>query len=252
VKSNAVRWQNKKKMKTEIYIDGLKLLNKNQIEVLRILYYSPKHSCTAKDLAKILNYKSYHGVNNIIGAIGKKFAEIDNSEIKHYYYRNRKCPAYFELIGPYTEYGWEMKTALCQALEKTNIISEKDLLAYTEDKLSTELFDLDPEYFFSEGKVVQDSVNKYERSSRARKICINHHGAKCTICGFDFSEKYGKIAEGYIQIHHLIAISEIKEEYKIDPIKDLIPVCANCHAVIHLSKPHYSIEEVKHLLKKAT
>ncbi|MEI8372579.1 MAG: hypothetical protein WCJ35_07065 [Planctomycetota bacterium] len=35
------------------------------------------------------------------------------------------------------------------------------------------------------------------------------------------------------------------KEYKVDPVNDLRPVCANCHAILHRLKPAYSIDEVK-------
>lgn len=31
----------------------------------------------------------------------------------------------------------------------------------------------------------------------------------------------------------LLPISEIGEKYVVDPVRDLIPVCPNCHAAIH-------------------
>jgi predicted HNH restriction endonuclease len=68
------------------------------------------------------------------------------------------------------------------------------------------------------------------------------------VCGFNFGAAYGGSAEGYIHVHHLKPLASIGEEYVIDPIKDLRPVCANCHAVIHLRQPPYSIEEVNVML----
>jgi predicted HNH restriction endonuclease len=46
-------------------------------------------------------------------------------------------------------------------------------------------------------------------------------------------------------------LASVGEEYVIDPIKDLRPLCPNCHAVIHLRQPPYSIEEVKTMLHDA-
>jgi hypothetical protein len=77
-------------------------------------------------------------------------------------------------------------------------------------------------------------VNRYERSKTGRDACIAHYGAKCMVCGFDFGQVYGDIGEGFIHVHHLVALSEIDEEYKLDPIKDLRPVCPNCHAMLHM------------------
>ena len=59
-----------------------------------------------------------------------------------------------------------------------------------------------------------------------------------------FSERPGHPPDGFIHVHHLRQLSEIRKEYLVDPIKDLRPVCPNCHAVLHLRNPAYSIEEV--------
>lgn len=101
-----------------------------------------------------------------------------------------------------------------------------------------------------EGSVKTIAINAYERNIKARKKCIEYYGAVCSVCGFDFSKYYGKEFEGLIHVHHLIPLSEIASEYIIDPIKDLRPVCPNCHLIIH-SKPNgtYSIEEVRKMIK---
>jgi len=102
---------------------------------------------------------------------------------------------------------------------------------------------------FREGATSQVLTNTYERSSVARQKCIAHYGTICSICGFDFSEMYGKVGDGLIHIHHLTPLSDIGQEYEVDPIRDLRPVCPNCHAVIHSRKPPYSIQEVKDFLR---
>jgi predicted HNH restriction endonuclease len=68
------------------------------------------------------------------------------------------------------------------------------------------------------------------------------------VCGFNFGAAYGELAEGFIHVHHIRPLSEIGEEYKVDPISDLRPVCPNCHAIIHLGGETRSIEEVKQLV----
>jgi hypothetical protein len=60
-----------------------------------------------------------------------------------------------------------------------------------------------------------------------RARCIRRWGAACCVCGFDFALKYGSIGEGYIHVHHLRPLSEIGEEYLLNPEEDLRPVCAN-------------------------
>ena len=70
------------------------------------------------------------------------------------------------------------------------------------------------------------------------------------LCGFDFGLTYGEVGHGFIHSHHLRELSDIGEQYVIDPINDLRPVCPNCHAIIHKRKPPYSIDEVKVLLQQ--
>ena len=102
----------------------------------------------------------------------------------------------------------------------------------------------------SEGAKKQITVNAYERNPKARQECIKHYGVKCIICGFDFEEKYKEIGKGFIHVHHVKPLSEVNEKYEVNPIKDLIPVCPNCHAMIHKKKPAYSIEDIQSLLVK--
>lgn len=102
---------------------------------------------------------------------------------------------------------------------------------------------------FIEGAVRQVLVNAYERDPNARKRCIEVHGTICCICTFDFAAKHGEVAKGFIHVHHLRPLSEIGQEYVVDPVKDLRPVCPNCHAVLHRRIPAYSIEEVRAFLR---
>lgn len=101
----------------------------------------------------------------------------------------------------------------------------------------------------TEGAVKTVRMNIYERNSYARKKCIKYHGCKCAVCNFDFQQIYGEVGSGFIHVHHLLEISEIKKEYEINYKTDLIPICPNCHAMIHKRKPAYTIEELKTIMK---
>jgi predicted HNH restriction endonuclease len=101
---------------------------------------------------------------------------------------------------------------------------------------------------FSEGSVRRVEVNRYERDPQARLECIATHGTSCCICGLSFGVVYGPEAEGYIHVHHVRPLSEIGEDYIVDPVEDLRPVCPNCHAVLHLGGRCRTIEEVVQLL----
>jgi 5-methylcytosine-specific restriction protein A len=110
--------------------------------------------------------------------------------------------------------------------------------------------EIDWDKTYSEGTARQVTVNVYERSAEARTICINYYGLNCLVCGFNFAETYGDTGEGFIHIHHVKPLSEIRKGYKLNPIKDLRPVCPNCHAIIHRRKPAYGIEELKKILER--
>ena len=92
-------------------------------------------------------------------------------------------------------------------------------------------------------------VNAYERNGKAREICIEHYGTKCSVCDFDFESKYGEIGLGYIHVHHLTKLSSIGRRYELDPIRDLRPVCPNCHSMLHKRDDPFSIEELRKMLK---
>lgn len=101
----------------------------------------------------------------------------------------------------------------------------------------------------TEGTSKSVAVIKYERSPVARQQCIAHYGTSCYVCGFSFGHAYGETAGGYIHVHHLEAISSRSGKRTVDPIKDLRPICPNCHAVAHLQVPPLSIQALRRMLK---
>lgn len=102
---------------------------------------------------------------------------------------------------------------------------------------------------YTEGAKQQITVNAYERNPAARRRCIEYYGTTCVVCGFDFAVKYGELGNGFIHVHHLRPLAKIGEEYELDPIADLRPVCPNCHSMIHRRAVAYGIEELQALLQ---
>ena len=76
-------------------------------------------------------------------------------------------------------------------------------------------------------------VNRYEHSPDARRVCVAHHGTSCAACGFSFEIAYGEIGKDFIPVHHLVPVSQLGSSYELDPVTDLVPLCANCHAMAH-------------------
>lgn len=98
---------------------------------------------------------------------------------------------------------------------------------------------------YAEGRQKSVTYKTYDRSPVARQACIEHYGYNCCVCGFNFESAYGKLGSKYIEVHHLKQVADVGAEYLIHPVNDLRPVCANCHRMLHKSRPPISIEELK-------
>lgn len=102
-----------------------------------------------------------------------------------------------------------------------------------------------------EGATRQVSVTAYERSKAARDVCLRHYGHDCSVCEFNFEATYGELGSGFIHVHHLVSLSEIESAYEIDPINDLIPLCPNCHAMVHRHEEPLNLNELRELMQEA-
>lgn len=155
----------------------------------------------------------------------------------------------------------------CEFYDKKNLIY-KSVMEAINKNCSPQAEEITPNYSFEtecieldyypetagtdeciEGAKKTIPVNIYERSADARQKCINFNGCYCHICDINFEEVYGEVGKNFIHIHHKIPLSEIGEEYVIDPINDLLPVCPNCHAMLHrkIDGKCLSIGELKSL-----
>lgn len=102
---------------------------------------------------------------------------------------------------------------------------------------------------YYEGARRQVRVNAYERDPKARRACIESHGLNCHVCRFNFFERYGELGKGFIHVHHLKPLALTEGTYELDPVKDLRPVCPNCHAMLHRGETVLAIEELRRHLR---
>jgi 5-methylcytosine-specific restriction enzyme A len=117
------------------------------------------------------------------------------------------------------------------------------------EDIEAELFE--EQVTYKEGAVQEYYGKRYERNPESRKKAIEIHGLNCIICGFNFEEVYGERGKDFIEVHHVKPLSTIKEEVEINPETDLVPVCSNCHRMIHRRKDDvYSIEQMRAIIKK--
>ncbi|WP_072094014.1 HNH endonuclease [Trabulsiella odontotermitis] len=106
---------------------------------------------------------------------------------------------------------------------------------------------------YTEGTRKVITVNAYERNPEARRACISHHGTICKGCGFDFEKTYGEHGKGFIHIHHIRPLGTIGENYGVDPKEDMVPLCPNCHAMVHRGNATspLSVDELRNLIEEA-
>ena len=216
------------------YIKAIKQIapTENQFEMLRLHYAAPGHALTARHMAAGMGYKNWNAANLQYGKFAGKICEALNLP-----------PTWgdrvFILAKFYKPAGGEvfliLRPSVVTAIEQLGIANGDNLPMQEE---------LDPDISLVEGTSYFVQVSAFERNPIARKKCIAHYGRRCSVCGFSFEEAYGDSASHYIHVHHLKPLASIGTEYVINPIEDLRPVCANCHAVIHLRTPPYSLEEV--------
>jgi len=100
-----------------------------------------------------------------------------------------------------------------------------------------------------EGALLRVTINVYERDPALRIACIEKHGTTCVVCGFNFAKVYGDIGRDFIHVHHLVALGGVGRAHRVDPVRDLCPVCPNCHAMLHQQRPPLSVDELKQRLR---
>jgi hypothetical protein len=106
---------------------------------------------------------------------------------------------------------------------------------------------------FPEGRIVERLHRSKERNQRlvacAKDRFLRRHGRLfCEACGFDFLRAYGTVGEGFIEAHHTVPVSSLREG-TVTRIEDLAMVCANCHRMLHRRRPWLSMEDLRQLVQ---
>lgn len=103
---------------------------------------------------------------------------------------------------------------------------------------------------YSEGAKKRITVNAYERDPKAREACLKRHGYRCAVCAMSFHEVYGDIGKHFIHVHHKKPLAARRTDYIVSPTIDLVPVCPNCHAMLHTSSPPLGVVELKEKMQR--
>jgi 5-methylcytosine-specific restriction protein A len=210
------------------------------IQLFQTLYSFDGHKYCAGELGRHMGFLGMNPsapLNSEIGRYAKRIAQKYDIE---YSVRIKQKYKFWDLFfNGWVEnkhFVWQLKPNLVAAIEELQMLGEVDE--------PTEI----PRDFASvltEGAKRSIIVNAYERNQRARKLCIEHHGCSCVVCNFNFYREYGEIGANYIHVHHLIPLSLIGKDYVVNPIADLVPVCPNCHAMLHNDENLLTIEDLR-------
>lgn len=104
-----------------------------------------------------------------------------------------------------------------------------------------------------EGAILQERDREiHQRNPQLRQLCIEAHGNKyeCVVCGMNFVNTYGEIGKEFIEVHHLYPISETDGEHEVNPATDMIPLCSNCHSMIHRLEDKSDWKKLKDLYEQ--
>jgi Rad3-related DNA helicase len=120
---------------------------------------------------------------------------------------------------------------------------EAECTIYILDERNNKLGDYRPHRFgtvsWDEGGIEQKLKNERKRMKSIRPAALKHYEKKCYSC----SMVPQHISQ--IDIHHLDPITGGERK---TVLKDVIPLCSNCHKLVHSCEPMYSLQEVKEIL----
>ena len=169
---------------------------------------------------------------------------IYGNEVRHEIIETR--PKFY----PFTTHGNTVRTVqgiyLSRCTDNLNLLIEK-ALGVEETVLGKTTSDKQQAHEeYAEGMRYSRERHFWARNPALSRRAKEHYGLTCQACGFNFTAAYGKLAEGYIECHHLNPISErpAREwtQQITTSIEDVRVLCANCHRVVHRFKPALSID----------
>ena len=101
-----------------------------------------------------------------------------------------------------------------------------------------------------EGEPLDYFGKRYERNTRNRVLAIQEHGLSCKVCNFNFEAVYGEQGRDFIEVHHINPLSTLEKAIEINPKTDLVPLCSNCHRMVHRRRDKVlTIEELVKILE---
>lgn len=202
---------------------------------------------SAKDIAAQLRLAHHVRANSILGRAGRKLFETNPLE-----FRSRGWKPWAEDSGwyhvvapgersnPKASFLWFLREEIKHTIQDLGWAAPaKEKTKYTTKRIAYE------------GAEILRLITTRERNPILRQACIEQHGCRCFACKIDFQEAYGAIGKGFIHVHHLEPISVRQGKRNTNARTDMVPVCPNCHAMIHRYGQNRTIRTIQQALKLA-
>lgn len=204
--------------------------------------------CSAQGIAERLGLAHLVRANSLLGRAGRKVFDASpaDSEIRGWHPEDWDG-GWYHLLAPGwrsdidKRFYWELRPPVRKAFISLGWYAPLQTIR-TETDVT-----FDARY---EGAEVMRLISVRERDPILRTACIKIHGYRCHICDIDLGEIYGELGRDFIHVHHLQPLARRDVPCVTDPAKDLIPVCPNCHSIIHRGGGVRSPEEVRRQLRR--
>jgi hypothetical protein len=219
----------------------LRQANLSEMERLALSTLCERIHC-AESLAESLGAKHFIVVNKLVGSAGRKLFEASPSDsiVRSWCIEES---GWYRVIAPGfrsvqdKKFYWEIRPEWKHACMSLGWYA--DLKSLDGDS------DIQVRY---EGNEVLRLITAYERDPKLREECLRIRGFNCLACEINMGDIYGHLGEGFIHVHHVVPLHHSKKR-ETNPSTDLIPLCPNCHCIIHRGGRTLSVEALKDALK---
>ena len=120
------------------------------------------------------------------------------------------------------------------------LMGREDFISTDGDALGGEVEGEEKKYF----------ITRRERSRRNRLLCLSIHGHRCAACQNDPTEYFTSISS-IVEVHHIEPIATLTSPRPYNPATDLVPLCPNCHRMVHTREPALSVAELRTIIEGA-
>lgn len=142
------------------------------------------------------------------------------------------------------EFSFRMRPAFARALTRLNLATARSKRRLSPTIASS---NRNSEGLY-EGTIYRSQITGWERNREARRQCIAHFGLACQACNFSFAKRYSVLGASFIEVHHTTRYAGEQGRRKVDPLVDLVPVCSNCHRMLHRRNPPLGVRALRKIL----